>query len=89
MKTRKEIIEYLGIDIDDKELIDLWVKTAQEIENKYKKELASGEYGYGLSCDLDVVGRLEDSEYELIEIENINDIVVYKKVLSNDSEEWF
>lgn len=83
MKTREQIIEYLGIDIDDKELMDLWVKTAQEIENKYKEELSSGEYGYGLSCDLDVVGRLEDAEFELIEIENINDVVIYKKVLSN------
>lgn len=79
MKTREEIIEYLGIDIDDKELMELWIKTAQEIENKYKEELASGEYGYGLSCDLDVVGRLEDAKFDLVEVEEINDIIVYCK----------
>lgn len=82
MRTQKEIIDYLGLEEENNnaELI----KTALEIEKKFESQLKSGLYGYGLSGDLQVHGRLEDPIYELKEIININDIVVYEKILDSE-----
>ena len=84
-KTRDEIIEYLGLEEDFEQLEEI-INIALHIENKYNKQLANGNYGYGLSGDLDVVGRLEDSCYELDVVEEIDDIVVYNKLLEIENE---
>ena len=83
MRTQKEIIDYLGLEEENNnaELI----KTALEIEKQFESQLKSGLYGYGLSGDLQVHGRLEDSIYELKEIININDIIVYEKILDSET----
>lgn len=79
MRTQKEIIDYLGLEEENNntELI----KTALEIEKQFESQLKSGLYGYGLSGDLQVHGRLEDSIYKLIPVYTKNDIVLYEKTL--------
>lgn len=79
MRIQKEIIDYLGLEEENNnaELI----KTALEIEKKFESQLKSGLYGYGLSGNLEVHGRLEDSIYKLIPVYTKNDIVLYEKTL--------
>lgn len=79
MRTQKEIIDYLGLE-EENDIYEA-IETALEIEKKFESQLKSGLYGYGLSGDLDVHGRLENSIYKLIPVYTKNDIVVYEKIL--------
>ena len=84
MKTKNEILEYLGMveSVHSPELINEIISIANEVECKYRNELENNVYGYGLQNDFEnLPGLLEDTNlYELKEIENINDIVVYEKI---------
>lgn len=81
MRNRQEILGYLMLpeDWDTLECINGIVVTAQRIEQEYEEELSEGSVGYGLLCDFESTPFvLEDCEIE--EIEEINGIVVYKKL---------
>lgn len=80
MKTRDEIIEYLGLD-ESFEQLEEYIDYAIGIENKYYTQLEIGWYGYALSGDLNVEGRLEDSIYKLEVVDKYKDIVIYRKTL--------
>lgn len=80
MRTREEIIEYLGLD-ETFEQLEEYINYAIGIENQYYTQLENGWYGYALSGDLEVEGRLEDSIYKLEVVDKIDDIVVYRKTL--------
>lgn len=80
MKNREEIIGYLGLEEDFEDLEEI-INIAIGIENQYYTQLENGWYGYALSGDLEVEGRLEDSIYKLEQVEKIDDIVVYRKTL--------
>ena len=80
MKTRQEIIDYLGLE-ESYEYTEELISTANEIESKYEWELKCKTYGYGLDCDFESMPYvLEDHEYcgGLKKIETINGIAVYE-----------
>ena len=82
MRTDEEIREYLNIGSYHDTTGNI-IKLAKIAEEKYKEQLDSGEYGYGLMCDFESTPYvLEDEDiYEkLKEIENINGIIVYEKI---------
>lgn len=87
MKNKEDIIEYLGLDYENKK--EKWwkptIKIAMEIEKEYSKEIENGKYGYGLTCYFEnTVTRnfLEDpKEYNLIKIKDYDGyITLYEKV---------
>ena len=79
MKTRNEMINYLGLEEDIKDVVD----TAMEMQKTYDLNT----YGLALENYFEsmpyVLEDLKDNE-KLIEIERENGIVVYKKVESED-----
>lgn len=82
MRSKKEIIEYLGIEVNyiPQNVKDELIDGAQKIESKYQEELKNGLYGYCLKCDFDSgASWIEDDPNKLEFIECINDVVVYKK----------
>lgn len=78
MKTRTEMINYLGLTEDTYEEHGLssTVDTAMELQKTYDLS----KYGMGLECDFDsmpyVLEDLQDDE-ELVEVTRENGIVVY------------
>lgn len=88
MRNKDEIKDYLLLggkhkndDIINNELI----QTAISIEQKYKKELESGKYGYGLQCDYECSPYIledEDIVKELKFISNIDGIILYEIILN-------
>lgn len=79
MRTRQEIIDYLGLE-ENYERIEELIATANEIESKYEWELKQCQCGYGLACDFESMPYvLEDHEYcEIKKVETINGITVYE-----------
>ena len=79
MKTKKETLEYLGID-ESVDIDDVIIETVKYFENKYEVELACGLYGYGLTCYFESMQQvLEDTDHcTLVEIESMNEITVYE-----------
>ena len=79
MRTRQEIIDYLGLE-ESYEHTEELISTANEIESKYEWELKQCTHGYGLACDFESIPHvLEDPEYcEIKKIETINGITVYE-----------
>lgn len=80
MKTKDEIIEYLNIN-PEYFYIDKLLKSAEQVEQKYRQEIAAKTVGYGLECDFDSdFDLLEDMTKvdNLEEIERINGIAVYR-----------
>ena len=79
MKTREEMIHYLGLEEDIKDVVD----TAMEMQKTYDLNT----YGLALENYFEsmpyVLEDLNDNE-KLIEIKRENGIVVYKKVESED-----
>lgn len=77
MRTRKEILDYLGIEENEvcEEITADLLRTALSIEKKYEKLLRSpfDIVGYGLDGDY-YENRLEDATWKL---EELNGIVVY------------
>lgn len=80
MRTVEEIKDYLFINsLEDKDMVDNLVKTAQEIEAQYP-QVQNGIYGYGLECDFDCSPFIleDEDETEIKEIKRINGIVLYE-----------
>lgn len=77
-RTDEEIAHYLGLE-DTYEFKDEVIAAAKVIEAKYAGDSS---IGYGLLCDFECTpGVLEDeNDYSLEKIEEINGIVVYRKV---------
>ena len=89
MRTRQEIIDYLGLEMSEdyvgKEGIKInerCIQAAQRIETDFAQELVDGTHGYGLHCDFVAIpSLLEDlNDYPtLTEVANYDGVVVYKK----------
>lgn len=86
MRTEKEIIEYLGLDYENKK--EKWfknsIKIAKKIEKEFCNEIKNNIYGYGLTSYFEnrvLQEMLEDlREYNLIKIKDYNGyITVYRK----------
>ena len=79
MRTRSEIIDYLGLE-ESYERAEELISTANEIESKYEWELKCKTHGYGLTCDFESMPYvLEDPEYcEIKKVETINGITIYE-----------
>ena len=80
MRTIEQIKEYLGVNgatpIDNR-----LINSAIKIEEKYEKELETGDYGYGVLSDfLNNPYILEDEDYvdTLHLIEEIDGVVFYE-----------
>ena len=89
MRTRQEIIDYLGLWMGENEvgkegieINERCIKVAERIETDFAKELADGTHGYGLHCDLVAIpSLLEDpNDYPtLIEVANYDGVIVYER----------
>lgn len=85
MKDKEEIKEYLNVGLSNGEskLTENFIKGAEEIEKKYSTKLDTGDYGYGIECDVcSSFFILEDeNEVEYLKpIETINGVTFYKKI---------
>ena len=89
MRTRQEIIDYLGLWMGESEVgkegiadNEKYIKAAEKIEKDFATELTEGIYGYGLHCDFvntpDVLEYYGDHPV-LTEVANYDGVVVYKK----------
>lgn len=85
MRNKEEIIDYLGLDYENKNK-EWWkptINVAMEIEKEFEKELENENVGYGLTCYFDNKyqrGLLEDlKKYNLIKIKEVLGITIYRK----------
>ena len=86
MRNRKEIIEYLGLEMSEEHVgkegvaeNERYIKAAEKIEREFTREIANGTFGYGLHSDF--VSRpsaIDDGELE--EVVNYNGVVLYRKL---------
>lgn len=89
MKTRKEIAEYLGIELPDA------VGVGSEFEKDFEGFIVAGKvfenkpefkktgYGYGLACDFNSnpeILELLNENQELEKVEELNGVIFYKIV---------
>ena len=89
MRTRQEIIDYLGLWMGDSEVgkesiadNEKYIKAAEKIEEDFATEISEGIYGYGLHCDfVNTPDILEDygDHPVLTEVANYDGVIVYKK----------
>lgn len=85
MRNKEEIIEYLGLDYENKN--EKWCKptinVAMEIEKEFEKEIENKNVGYGLTCYFENKNQRENLEdltqYNLIKIKEVLGITIYRK----------
>lgn len=83
IKTREQIQSYLMLDENSAlspEEFELIINTAEQIEQKYEKELAEYSVGYGLLCDYESNPTLLEDDHKMEKIEEMNGIVIYKRI---------
>lgn len=80
MRNRKEIIEYIGLEMSESNIVEneKYIKASERIEREFEKELAEGIYGYGLHSDFVLdTSILDDGNLE--EIANYDGVILYKR----------
>ena len=79
MRTREQILEHLGLDeLSDLDELRAEIKAAEYFEEKYRQELASGDFDYRLSCDIPLI--VEGNPRGRIECLERKDGVVFYKI---------